>query len=70
MSARYVREHYGVPAKRGTRVTFTDHDGSRGGVIVSFPDQYIGVRFDGERRTSRLHPTWGITYQAAQGSDR
>lgn len=56
MSAEYVRRYYGVDFKRGDRVTV---DG-RPGVIVSFPDQYLGVRFDGERHTSRAHPTWRV----------
>jgi hypothetical protein len=58
MSASYVRDYYRVPAKRGMRVTV---DG-KPGVIVSFPDQYLGVRFDGEKRTIRCHPTWRVNY--------
>lgn len=56
MSAPYVRAFYGVKFKRGDHVKV---DGRRG-VIVSFPDQYLGVRFDGEKRTSRCHPTWRV----------
>lgn len=56
MSAAYVRDTYKVPYKVGDRVTV---DG-RPGVIVSFPGQYLGVRFDGERHTSRAHPTWRV----------
>jgi len=56
MTADYVRRAYGVTHKRGDRVTV---DG-RPGVVVSFPGQYLGVRFDGERRTSRAHPTWRV----------
>ena len=47
MSAQYVREYYGVDYKRGDWVTVDGHPG----VIVSFPGQYLGVRFDGEKRT-------------------
>jgi hypothetical protein len=54
MSAEYVHLRYGVAVKVGDRVKV---DG-REGVVVSFPDQYVGVRFDGEKRTSRAHPTW------------
>ncbi|AIY01195.1 hypothetical protein ART_1596 [Arthrobacter sp. PAMC 25486] len=32
-------------------------------MIVSFPGQYIGVRFDGEKITSRCHPTWEVEYE-------
>lgn len=58
MSAEYVRRIYGVPAKRGQRVTVE----GRFGTIVSFPGQYLGVRFDGEKWTSRCHPTWEVDY--------
>lgn len=56
MSASYVRSRYGVDYKRGDRVTI---DG-RIGTVVSFPDQYLGVRFDGDSFTSRAHPTWRV----------
>ena len=56
MSASYVRRYYRVDYKRNDRVTV---DG-RPGTIVSFPDQYLSVRFDGERRASRCHPTWRV----------
>jgi len=58
MSAEYVRRYYGVNVKRGQRVTVE----GRPGVVVSFPGQYLGVRFDGERHTSRCHPTWEVDY--------
>lgn len=56
MSAAYVRGYYAVDYKVGDRLVV---DG-RPGVLVSFPDQYLGVRFDGERHTSRCHPTWRV----------
>ena len=56
MSAAIVRALYRVDYKRGERLVV---DG-RSGTLVSFPDQYLGVRFDGERRTSRCHPTWRV----------
>ena len=56
MSAEYVRRFYRVDYKVGDRVTVE----GRPGVIVSFPGQYLGVRFDGERITSRAHPTWQV----------
>lgn len=66
MSAAYVRGAYQVPAKRGMRVRV---NGSRG-TIVSFPDQYIGVRFDGERRTVLCHPAWLVQYEPDESSDQ
>lgn len=59
MSAEYVRRTYGVTYKVGDRLTV---DG-RPGVLVSFPDQYLGVRFDGDKHTSRCHPTWRVSHQ-------
>ena len=56
MSAEYVRRYYAVDYKRGDRLIV---DG-RPGTLVSFPDQYLGVRFDGETFTSRCHPTWRV----------
>jgi hypothetical protein len=62
MSAEFVRRTYAVDYKRGDRVTV---DG-RPGVVVSFPGQYLGVRFDGERHTSRAHPTWRVEKDGAR----
>jgi hypothetical protein len=56
MSAEYVRKHYGVDYKRGERLIV---DGMPG-TLVSFPGQYLGIRFDGEKFTSRAHPTSGV----------
>lgn len=36
----------------------TRHD--RHGVIISFPNQYVGVRFDGDTHRSICHPTWHL----------
>jgi hypothetical protein len=58
LSFDYVREYYGVPAKRGMRVTV---DG-RPGRITSGNGHYIRVLFDGERRPSICHPTWRVEY--------
>lgn len=62
MSAEYVRDRYGVDFRRGDRVTV---DG-RPGVVVSFPDQYVGVRLDGDKYTSRCHPTWRLEHEETQ----
>ena len=55
----YVRWAYGVPAKRGMRVTV---DG-RPGVITAPNGHYIRVRFDGERHSRPCHPTWRVEYE-------
>lgn len=62
MSAEYVRRHYDVDYKVGERLVLqagTKHETH--GLLVSFPGQYLGIRFDGEKHTSRCHPTWQIT---------
>ncbi|WKW86335.1 hypothetical protein SEA_BUDSKI_57 [Gordonia phage Budski] len=56
MSAEYVRRFYQVEYKRGDRLIVDGHPCT----LVSFPGQYLGVRFDGEKRTSRCHPTWRV----------
>lgn len=63
MSAKYVRDTYGVPAKRGGRIRFTwgGWHGSPLGTIVSFPGQYIRVRMD-DGGVYQLHPTWEVEY--------
>lgn len=65
MTAKYVRHYYGVDFKRGDRVRV---DG-RPGTIVSFPDQYIGVRFDGQKHTSRCHPTWRVESESDDATE-
>lgn len=54
----YIRSFYGVPAKRGGRVRFF----GKAGTITSAKGPHLRVRFDGERRSRCLHPTWGVEY--------
>lgn len=62
MSAAYVRRTYGVGYKVGDRLVV---DG-KPGTLVSFPEQYLGVRLDETpRRVSRCHPTWRVEREAA-----
>ena len=65
MSAEYVRRYYSLTCKRGQRVEVE----GRPGLIVSFPQQYIGVRFDGEKFTSKCHPTWEVDYNPKEESE-
>lgn len=58
VSAAYVREHY--PSTRVLKVGDRVKVDGRAGELVSFPDQYLGVRFDGDTFTSRCHPTWRV----------
>lgn len=52
-----------MPAKRGMRVTVN----GRPGVITSFPEQYIAVRFDGNTHAALCHPTWRVIYHTPEG---
>ena len=57
-SLDYIRTYYGVPARRGMRVTV---DG-RPGVLTCGDGAHIRVRFDGERFSRSCHPTWRVDY--------
>lgn len=61
MSMEYIRKTYGVPAKRGMRVT---RDG-RPGVITGSGSTYVRVRFDGWNHSRPCHPTWRMEYHEA-----
>lgn len=81
MSAEYVRRYDGVDFKRGDRVVLHDHFGcptedtdpnqcgdaswDEHGVVVSFPGQYVGVRFDKYERTLPCHPTWRLRKESS-----
>lgn len=66
MSLQYIRETYGVPAKRGGRVRFTPENGKKPweGRITSADGAYLRIFRDGDVKTypAPFHPTWGITY--------
>lgn len=64
-----IRKLYGVPAKRGMRVTYkSDKVGHSdwNGVITSASkvSDYLRIRFDGDTRTypAEFHPQWNIVY--------
>lgn len=52
-SLAYVRDTYGVPARRGMRVI---HEGRDHGVITSGTGAHVRVRFDGEKHSVPCHP--------------
>lgn len=63
MSMQEIRDSYGVPAKRGAHIEFTDTNGHNWqGVIRSARYGRIRVKFDGLKEVSILHPTWNIRY--------
>lgn len=67
MSMAYIRKAYGVPAKRGGRIRFTDSYGTVwNGRITSAKGHYLRVLVDdrvpGYRGRKLLHPTWNVEY--------
>lgn len=62
MSMKYIRDYYGVPAKRGGRIRFTGYCTSSLGTITSSSGKWLRVRFDGESRTSLVHPAHSVEY--------
>ena len=58
MSMEYIRNTYGVPAKRGMRVTAY----GKPGVITGAKGAYIMVRLDGKTFSLPHHPTDEIVY--------
>ena len=57
MSMQWVRDYYGVPARRGMRVRV---DGRPG--VITGATHHLRVRFDGDRRSLYCHPTWRVEY--------
>ena len=58
----YIRKMYNVPAKRGGRIR---SQGCDTGTIVAAKNGLLRVRFDGQKRIARLHPTWRVEYMSA-----
>lgn len=62
MSLAYVRKAYGVPAKRGGRVSYTGEDRSELGTITGARSGHLQVRLDGIKHSMPFHPTWRLQY--------
>ena len=68
MSLQYIRNCYGVPAKRGGRIVYGASDGEDcPGRIIGAKGARLRVRFDYPNgkpgdRTALLHPTWNVVY--------
>lgn len=64
MSLDYIRNQYGVPAKKGARVEYTG-DRSKGtqlGVVTGAQGGHVLIRIDGEKASLPYHPTWELKY--------
>lgn len=66
MSMQWIRDNYGVPAKRGMVVTYSPCEGSkqppRTGIITGSRGPHLLIRLDGDTRSSVYHPTWQVEY--------
>ena len=59
MSMQYIRDYYGVPAKRGGRVRFQDRVN---GTITGTKGGHLRIRLDGNKFSRPYHPTSEIEY--------
>jgi hypothetical protein len=66
VTAKYIRDTYGVPAKRGIRVMADGQPGT----IVGFAGAHLRIRLDGARRATTWHPTWRIEYPSETSGPR
>ena len=53
MSLEYIREYYGVPAKRGEPVAYRGTPG----VVTGASGPHVNVRLDGQKHSLPYHPT-------------
>lgn len=60
MSMQRIRKSYGVPAKRGMRITFRGKPCTISGTTRGAT--YLTIRFDGSNTSHRIHPTWEVEY--------
>lgn len=58
----YIRQRYGVPAKRGGRVRYTGGRRPRFGTITSASGGHLMIRLDGSKFSEPYHPTWELEY--------
>jgi hypothetical protein len=57
VSLDYIRNYYGVPAKRGMRVEYCGHDNvRRKGTVTGASYAHVRVRLDGEKISKPYHP--------------
>lgn len=64
MTFEYARSYYGVPAKRGMRISVN----GKMGTIKSGRRGYIMALMDGDKFATCHHPTWRTTYYDKDGT--
>ena len=68
MSMDYIRRTYGVPAKRGGRLIYTDTQGVKFTCTIKSATNsghlkvLVDDRVQGYRGRMKLHPTWNVEY--------
>lgn len=58
MSLAYIRNYYGVPAKKGVRVKAY----GKPGTVTGASNAHLLIKLDGEQRSNPYHPTHDIEY--------
>ena len=66
----YIRQTYGVPAKRGARVEYTGEISPTIGTVTGSEGARLRIRMDGEPHTGIYHPTWELRYLPATQAER
>ena len=66
MSMQYIRDYYGVPAKRGGRVRYM---GDKTGKITGTKGPHLRIRLDGEKVIHSYHPRWNIEYEDSEETE-
>ena len=62
MGLQYIRDFYGVPAKRGMEIEYNGECVPVFGRITSAREGYIRVRLKNTKKIISLHPTWKVKY--------
>lgn len=68
MSLDCIRHHYGVPAKKGGRVRYTNGR-VREGTITGARGAHLTIRMDGDSFAQPYHPTWDLQYLQPAGTE-
>lgn len=62
MSMEYIRNTYGVPAKRGARVEYSGAGRPLLGTITGSKGAHVCIRLDCHKHSLQFHPTWKLHY--------
>lgn len=62
MSMEYIRNTYGIPAKRGARVEYSANGVIVQGTIQGTKGAYLRIKMDGDKVSRLYHPTWQLKY--------